>query len=156
MITTWKSNRISKWHHNYFPIRWQKPEVLTCSQMTILTWWRVEGRQWSASNSGISRRCKLNFLCSADSQWLEEHILQWQDASPCHCSENTGAVHCGSRWRACYSPCSFQTARKLMLTHGSPRSQRNEVFLWKRKSLMVAHNCTLFLTWCFCLSCFQQ
>ena len=113
--------------------------------MTILTWWRVEGRQWSASNSGISRRCKLNFLCSADSQWLEEHILQWQDASPCHCSENTGAVHCGSRWRACYSPCSFQTARKLMLTHGSPRSQRNEVFLRKRKSLMVAHNCALSL-----------
>lgn len=110
-------------------------EVLPCSQMTILTWWRVEGRQWSASNSGIFPRCKLNSPCSADSRWSEGHTLPWQDASPCRCSENTGAGRCGTRWRACYSPCSCQTAGRSMMTHESPRSLHNEVFLHGRKSL---------------------
>lgn len=101
--------------------------------MTSLTWWRVEGRLWPASSSGTVLRCKLNFLCNTDSQWLEGHTLRWQDASPCRCSENIGAARYGSCWTACCSPCSFQTARSLVLTRESPRSPHTEAFLAETK-----------------------
>lgn len=38
-----------------------------------------------------------------------------------------------------------------MLTHESPRSQHNEVFLQKRESLRVAYNCALFSSLVFTL-----